>query len=77
MVNTVSVNGMFRRKTTMLKNANGMIRYMTLGFLRARVTKRNANRGPPHDARSLELNQTEIGPSASEGARSASEVRDC
>src|SRR6516165_4868022 len=36
-VNTVSVNGMFRRKATMLKNANGMIRYMTLGFLRASV----------------------------------------
>src|SRR5262245_46137226 len=54
IVNTVSVNGMFRRKTTMLKKANGMIRYMTLGFLRARVPKRNAKRGPPHDARSLD-----------------------
>jgi len=44
---------MLRKKTTMLKNANGMsrrgkaIRYVTVGFLRASVTKRNAKRGRP------------------------------
>jgi hypothetical protein len=56
MTNTVSVKGMFRRKTTMLKNANGMIRrgkairYMTLGFLHvgvARETSRAEARSAP------------------------------
>jgi hypothetical protein len=41
MVKIVSVNGMLRRKMTMLKKANGSsrrgkaIRYMAIGFLRA------------------------------------------
>src|SRR5262249_44598708 len=48
-VNTVSVNGMFRRKATMLKNANGMIRYMTLGSSRERsIAKRQARAAPRH-----------------------------
>src|SRR5215831_15200452 len=54
-----SLSGMLRRKTTMLKNANGMsrrgkpIRYMTVGFLHAALREKRRAQACC-DARSLE-----------------------
>src|SRR6516164_9016921 len=65
-----SLSGMLRRKTTMLKNANGMsrrgkaIRYMTAGFLHAGGAGQRRPQGAPRRAKfRVPSPKLELGPS--------------